>query len=176
MLDPLPYDGQRLHWRGKGRFRATSGMPGFQSPHSQCVQDRGPVPEGRYDLLLREDPSDARDDGTGTCNLEASRLLQRIPRGSSAGPCEPYWANGGHNRIRLTPADVATRAKCRGRRGGFYLHDSTKGYSHGCIEVEARSFTVLREFISVAHERSLTLRVRYVPTRPTYGGTATSAG
>lgn len=42
--------------------------------------------------------------------------------------------NWGYNRIRLESADEKTRKACGGKRGGFYIHDSTKGYSHGCMK------------------------------------------
>ena len=56
---------------------------------------------------------------------------------------------------------------CRPRRGGFYIHDSTKGYSHGCIEVEGSFFSTLRATTS----RRLTIEVKYIANRPTNGGT-----
>ena len=97
-----------------------------------------------------------------------------IPRGSDAADCEPYWANWGRNRARMEPADVATRARCRPiMRGGFYLHDSTKGYSHGCIEVEGRLFPLLRSHHLATKTATLTLKVKYVPARSTNGGTKT---
>lgn len=68
--------------------------------------------------------------------------LEYHPRGQAAGTCEIYWANWGYNRIRLESADEKTRKACGGKRGGFYIHDSTKGYSHGCIEVEPVFFSV----------------------------------
>ncbi len=76
--------------------------------------------------------------------------------------------------------DPVTRSRRRPPRGGFYLHYSAKGYSHGCIEIEGRSFLVLRAFIAAMRERRiagrncLILRVRYVPGRATNGGTAVS--
>jgi len=62
-------------------------------------------------------------------------------------------------------------------RGGFYIHDSTKGYTHGCIEVEPRFFEVLRHLIATMqspHGRPkdrLNLLVKYLPGQTTNGGT-----
>lgn len=72
--------------------------------------------------------------------------IQKIPRGKNdASECEPYWAQWGQNRARMEPADSSTQNKCLPvMRGGFYLHDSTKGFSHGCIEVEINLFVQLR--------------------------------
>lgn len=117
----------------------------------------------------------AQDDGTGTCALKPASAMQYVPRGPVAGACEVFWANWGHRRVRLHPADASTRARCGSSRSGFYIHDSTKGYSHGCIEVEGIFFN---HFVAVVSSQPLngsklwlTLSVSYVPGRETNGGT-----
>ena len=171
MLVDMQYDGQQLDWKGIGVFKATSGLPGLQNPSDQCKPDEGPLPEGLYTLYLA-DRGMAVDDGTGICQLRPSVGIQTIPRGAKAGDCEPYWAQWGSNRARLEPADIATRSRCKPTvRGGFYLHDSTKGYTHGCIEVEGRIFPMLRDHHKVTKVKTLTLKVAYVPNRETNGGT-----
>lgn len=46
MQHHLLYDGQTIRWNAQV-FRATSGMPGFQSIAEQCNQrDAGPIPSG----------------------------------------------------------------------------------------------------------------------------------
>jgi hypothetical protein len=172
----LIYDGQKLVWNGHGQFKATSGMVAFQMPIYQCNPDAGPIPEGLYSLQLKEDTRPARNDGTDSCTLVPSTLIQRIPRGNEAGECEPYWANWGFHRVRIEPADDLTKRRCSHRRAGFHIHDSTKGFTHGCIEVEGAFFSVLHAVASrIRHSRtaraSLLLRVAYVPGRPTNGGT-----
>jgi hypothetical protein len=106
------------------------------------------------------------------CSLRASWKFESIPRGKSAGACEEYWQQWGWHRIRFEPADASTRARCSPRRGGFYLHDSTKGFSHGCIEIDGRFFTVLADVIAGGTHKELQLRVHYVAGRITNGGTA----
>lgn len=173
----MVYDGQRLTWTGHGVFNASSGLTGFQKPREQCLPDKGPIPEGTYHLLLVEDTKLARDDGTGRCNLAPSAKIQRIPRGAYAEDCEPMWANWGVSRVRLHANDETTAKKCSIRRDGFYLHDSIKGYSHGCIEVETTFFDEIRSFIAGIKARRLpkkdrlVLQVRYVAERETNGGT-----
>ncbi len=167
-MEDMLYDGTVLTWAGKGKFKATSGMPGHQTPADQCLPEAGPVPEGLYRVPLIKGTS-ARDDGTGVCRLEPSWRVESIPRGEVAGDCEPYWANWGYNRVRIEPADAATRTTCSPARSGFYLHDSTKGYSHGCIEVETTFFGVLRSAMKQGTQR-LTLRIKYKPGA-TNGGT-----
>jgi hypothetical protein len=169
MIADMEYDGQVLSWPGYGFFEASSGLPGYQQPAYQCTPDQGPLPEGFYRVLLN-DQGTARDDGTNRCNLAAGWGLQSIPRGAAAGPCEPFWANWGFNRARLEPADTATAHACIPHRGGFYQHDSTKGYSHGCIEVDGKLFPILRSYGRTG-KKVLILRVKYAPGRITYGGT-----
>lgn len=168
----LYYDGQTIKWSGKGLlFKATSGMPSHQMPGKQCIPDAGPVPEGEYKVFI-SDHGMAKDDGRGICALKPSWGVQEIPRGSQAGHCEPYWANWGKNRARMEPANDATKKKCSPvSRGGFYIHDSIKGYSHGCIEVETKLFEHLRSYHSVTKKPYIIIRVKYVIGRGTNGGT-----
>ncbi len=165
----LEYNGTTLTWSGHGSYKATSGMLGHQVPKDQCLPDEGPVPEGRYYVPLILGGA-AKDDGSGRCNLSPSWQIQSIPRGKAAGACEPYWANWGHNRVRFEPADAATKNACRPRRSGFYLHDSVKGFSHGCIEVDGRFFSQLRSFVKKSKKRRLDFKIKYT-TAGTYGGT-----
>lgn len=169
----LLYDGPRLQWRGHGIFRATSGLRGLQASGLQCDPTGGPIPEGKYYLLLREEktvPTPTED-----CKIPATWNLQTIPTGEAAGSCAPHWALWGRNRIRLTRIDPLPKQTCPAPRGGFYIHDSTKGFTHGCIEVEPLFFTVLRHVI--AHpphgrrQERLNLLVKYLPGQTTSGGT-----
>jgi hypothetical protein len=170
MAHDMLFNGQELHWFGYGIFKATSGMPGYQLPSFQCEGEKGPVPEGNYYIPLIEGAS-AKDDGTGICRLKPSWQIETIPRGSSAGACEPYWANWGYNRVRFEPADTATKNTCSVARGGFYLHDSTKGFSHGCIEVQGSFFSSLRMFVKTTTKKRISLKIQYIPGRVTNGGT-----
>lgn len=166
------YDGQSLKWTDKGLiFKATSGMPNHQIPGEQCAQEKGPVPEGEYKVFI-SDHGVAKDDGRGICALKPSWGIQEIPRGTKAGVCEPYWANWGNNQARMEPANEATKKTCAPAiRGGFYIHDSTKGYSHGCIEVEKNLFKHLRSYHSQTKKQFIIIQVKYVVGRGTNGGT-----
>lgn len=170
MIPDMEFDGQKLTWNGSGSFKATTGLPGFQMPENQCIKDSGPIPEGMYKVLVT-DRGAAKDDGAGRCNLSPGWGVQTIPRGAAAGSCEAYWANWGQNRARMEPADTQTRIACNPVRSGFYLHDSTKGFSHGCIEVEHRFFPILRSKAKSSSRSYFILKVNYVPARVTNGGT-----
>lgn len=168
----LVYDGQHVKWKDKGlTFKASSGMPDHQIPGEQCIPDAGPVPEGVYKIFISNHGL-AKDDGRGICALKPSWGIQEIPRGAKAGDCETYWANWGRNRARMEPADDITKKRCDPiKRGGFYLHDSVKGYSHGCIEVDTKIFDNLRSYQSSTRKQTVLVKVEYVRGKGTNGGT-----
>lgn len=173
----LLFDGPRLQWPGQGIFRATSGLRGRQFSGLQCDPKGGPIPEGSYFFLLGEEPT-VPVPNPPRCELPAVWQIQRIPSGAEAGECAPYWAQWGKNRVRLNRIEASpARPSCPLSRDGFYIHDSTKGYTHGCIEVEPRFFEVLRHFISTMHSPHgkardrLNLLVKYLPGQTTSGGT-----
>ena len=172
MNHEMEYDGQVVHWKGRGKFKASSGLPDSQVPSKQCIPDSGPIPEGLYKIFIGDHGS-AKDDGRGLCALKPSWGIQNIPRGSVAGSCDPYWENWGSNRARMEPANITTKMKCSPTmRGGFYLHDSTKGYSHGCIEVEGRIFKALRDHNKLQNKNTIIIKVKYKGVS-TNGGTKT---
>lgn len=107
-MESLAYTGTELKWHGRGTFKAASGMKGYQYPEDQCVPDKGPVPEGKYYIPLILGAL-AEDDGSGFCVLKPSWQVQEIPRGESAGECDPYWDNWGYNRVRFEPYDEVTK-------------------------------------------------------------------
>ncbi|MCP4325543.1 MAG: DUF2778 domain-containing protein [Alteromonadales bacterium] len=165
MHHQMDYNGQILKCGSRVDFKATSGLPGSQLPKNQCI------PEGFYKIFLGNHGL-AKDDGKGICKLMPSWGIQSISSGKKAGECEPYWANWGKNRARMEPADLATKSKCSPiKRGGFYLHDSTKGYSHGCIEVETRIFPLLRAFNKATKNNTIVIKVQYNKGVATNGGT-----
>lgn len=144
MFFDMTYDGQNITWPGRGTFKATSGLRGFQLPKKSCVPNSGPVPERFYKVFI-SDHGIAQDDGKGYCSLKPSWGIQKIPRGIAAGSCDPYWENWGRSRARMEPANNSTKNRCSQiMRGGLYLHVSAKGYSHGCIEVDTKLFPLLR--------------------------------
>lgn len=168
MTPALKYNGKKIIWSQKS-YKATSGMKGYQLVSNQCLKDKGPVPEGLYKVYI-QDLGEAQDDETNTCSLKPAWGVQSIPRGTKAGDCEPYWANWGYNRARLEPANIETKTKCDPTRGGFYLHDSTKGYSHGCIEVETNLLKELKQHSIRTGLSRILLQVKY-EGKTTYGKT-----
>jgi hypothetical protein len=173
-FEDMLYDGDELDWYGVSVYRATSGLPGSQSADKQTVKDNGPVPEGNYSLVLKESGT-ARVVNIAKNQLDTREGIESLV--DMPGPDGRLYESAawGTNRVRLRIIRIDNpRAR---HRNGFYLHDSTKGYSHGCIEVEPRFFVRLRqmavdESAKPRGRKHLYLRVKYpTATESTYGGT-----
>jgi len=116
----------------------------YQRPKEQCRSNAGPIPGGKYVLYLRVDKRKfARVENASICKLTPANLtmdIQRIPAPDirvGTGDCLPYWQNWGSQRIRIEAFDDKAKNACQKMGGcsGFYIHDSHKGFTHGCIEV-----------------------------------------
>jgi len=172
------YDGQHVYWYGagnfKGTFKATSGLTGHQSASEQTKSDMGPIPAGRYTFSIKL-AGTAHVVDVAHSTLDTKQGIESLD--DMPGPDGKLYQSSawGHNRVRLNP-QIIFNSKAR-HRGGFYLHDSTKGYSHGCIEVQPTFFTKLRSYAEQqAKERNgrrvLTLLVQYPNAKAsTYGKT-----
>ena len=184
-MPSLNYTGTKIQWIEDGKmkysFAATSGLAdnkkSFQKPTAQCKKDKGPIPEGVYVLQLRySSPIVAKVANPNTCRLEASKGIQHIPNPKEdTKDCGPYWANWGSNRVRIDAYDTKAQKACRGNRSGFYIHDSTKGFTHGCIEVKHAFFERLYNYVnSSPKQKYMLLTVSYYRTRTTRGNTKIS--
>jgi hypothetical protein len=160
----------------------------YRFAYYQNLYDHGPVPEGVYEVAAQLQPGGVEDyagwsipNAGTTCVLLPSHYIEKIPRGDTgawpsggptkdtAGSCEKFWANWGYNRVALNP--LGRRGTFS--RGGFFLHDSSKGFTHGCIETETRFFTWLIDLVKAEPKIMVYLQVIYPDgalTR-TYGGT-----
>jgi hypothetical protein len=194
----LLYDGKTLTWdtgsaSTSATFKASSGLIGdvmrvfrfdndvfafredYRCTWYEKTRDKGPIPTGTYRVATTVPRNPYAAEG-GPCDLRGSFSIQQIPRGgdpagppttSTAGNCENYWANWGFNRVGLIPTGNVV-AK---HRSGFYIHDSSKGFTHGCVETEQRFFTdKLLPFARSNTGAALFLHVKYADFR-TNGGT-----
>jgi RHS repeat-associated protein len=154
----------------KQTFKASSGMnnvkltngkiKNLQQAKYQYVASNGPTVEGKYKVNLEADPDRvAKADGkTGELMRNPDGGIEKIPdfvpsdKNPKVGWSYEDW---GKNRARLEPVNVPTptdNSKETGIGGGkrdlqsFYLHDSEKGYSHGCIECESGLFDELKNY------------------------------
>jgi hypothetical protein len=197
MAVSLLFDGKWLYWNAPGdtaKYHASSGLvegtdrmfrigpwvyvfrEDYRCSWDQKTKDRGPIPTGTYTVATTIPKNPYATFNAASCSLNSSNSIQIIPRGgdekdkpsgSEAGMCEPYWANWGYNRAALVPH----RDMVAPHRNGFFLHDSSKGFTHGCVETEQRFFT--DKLIPLAKKSpgaAVTLKVKYEHFR-TYGDT-----
>ena len=202
----LRYDGRSLYWEeGTTRkaFLASSGIHAtpirafrvgtvvycFREDYRwrwyEKVKDRGPIPSGTYTVESRILKQPWAERKAQSCELIVAWGIQKIPRGdpnpdkdgdqptlTTAGDCDPYWANWGSNRVRLSPHKDMVAP----HRDGFYVHDSVKGFSHGCIETELDFFVkYLFPYATKNPNKRFYLGVDYKHER-TYGGTLAAGG
>lgn len=172
MPEDMLYNGTKVQWRGHGDFNATSGLPGHQNAAEQSHRDEGPIPEGLYSFPLAIG-KDAQMVGPG--QLDVRDGIEYVANEFHFHG-DTYENGGwGPERVRLRIEHIDS-PKNR-HRNGFYLHDSTKGYSHGCIEVDRGFFAELRRMVALRKGHNsgpnrLYLRVKYPDAKAgTYGGT-----
>ncbi len=188
----LFYNGQVLIWNwGNRKYKATSGLVESSDGEEGGTKDgildyryakyakkknHGPTPPGLYQLIAQDSKKLVRVADWATCSLGSAGLstgIQKIPRGADSKngleECEDFWINWGFNRIKF----FSKKSTKTYGRSGFYLHDSTKAYTHGCIEVEKRFFDDLRLYSKdPKNKSSLTLKVSYKDEKThTYGFT-----
>jgi len=169
--DYLEYIGSRLNWyNGSGNlvvsFNATSGLPNYQVASNQNIPDAGPIPAGTYSVNLSLSPNRTASVDPITGEILSGNGIQKIPSSYTTIDGTTYEYPGwGTMRARLNPES----GNMYGRHS-FYLHNSHKGYSHGCIEVGGGFFGYLINYGQT--NSSITVIVRYPsPTTSTYGGT-----
>lgn len=171
-LDWMEYTGQTLTWYAGGTgdrskptkvCPATSGLPGWQDPSFQDQSDQGPVPEGLYRIDLTPDPYRIARHSASSGEMLASPQggIEQIP-GPTGGWAWPGW---GSWRARLGPVSVPNAFG----RSNFYLHDSRKGYTHGCVETCSNLLADLIDY-RTAGNKNIDVRIRYTG-RSTQGAT-----
>lgn len=163
-------------------FDASSGL--FAVASAQNQPDSGPLPEGTYRFKAEFDPLQnsvekanaalGNEPGPNGPVSNTRQGIQYLPIGGNPGSplVYPQW---GSMRVRIEPTSVPPS-----QRGGFYLHNSAKGFTHGCVEIgnalgQKRQdfFDLLVEYASVRRDKtSLMLKVKYrTPDTSTRGNT-----
>jgi hypothetical protein len=176
--DELFYNGVVLEWSGHGTWKATSGAGDFQKPKDQDKKDKGPIPEGLYDVpLVLGGTAVPIGHLNFTIKYKPSLTIQEMPTNFLVpGNANPFSqdTSWGCNRVGLKTVQFDDPEKC-GHRAGFYIHDSHKGYSSGCIETEKEFFELLIPFAKQQRRSggvaALKLRVNYTGQTTTNGGT-----
>jgi len=164
--------GDKIYWYGgkfgdktelKHTFKSSSGLSdaktdqgkmNLQKSKYQVVKNGGPTVEGKYKINLIPDPDRvAKADNKGNLlrNPEGGiEKIESIPVEDKPGYVYTY-EDWGNNRARLEPVSVMQPKDEYGREykrdlNSFYFHDSEKGYSSGCHEVEKSFFEVLNNY------------------------------
>lgn len=165
----------------QARYRGTSGLITYNDPQGKSIADDyrnskyqftkqklneggkevtinvGPIPEGKYSIDLSLDPNRRwKLDKSG--NPIPDHGIEQI------GNNYPEW---GTQRARL---DIEPGTNTQGR-DFFYFHNSTKGYSHGCVETQDGVFSKLLQYRSKG-KTLIKVKISYgSQNKSTYGRT-----
>jgi RHS repeat-associated protein len=152
------------------KSQGTSGYINHQVAEEQTTGGGypGPVPEGDYKINLELDPNRVTvvDPESGGTNQAVG--IQKIPKSVrlNNGYVQDmgFW---GTIRARLERAPGNPSIQ----RDNFYLHDSDKGYSHGCIETsKSKIFNALLNYRKQGIKK-IRVKVKYPsPKTKTNGG------
>lgn len=113
------------------QFHGTSGGADYQVARDQQLQGKGPIPEGDYLVNLELDPTRRVTMDADGQTSQSTGIQQMLTKDNIVNLAWGRW------RARLEKVKVTTS------RDNFYLHDSYKGHSHGCIETESSLYYFL---------------------------------
>ena len=182
----MRYDGQKLEWPPFGNFNASSGKAieiglgdTYQKPEYEHLQDHGPIPEGEYLVPLKL--GTAQLNKHGQVEPAADFVIEELPTGVPIPESTPHPITGKPRVVAEFPAWGSRRVKLKvkkiknpkaSKRFGFYIHDSTKGETAGCIEVDGAFFThLLDEAKKATPGTFILLTVDYTKLRQSGGKT-----
>lgn len=135
----LTFDGHSLCWRGRpfeGKcWAGVSGAIGFQDKEHQSVEDKGPVPEGRWHV--RQVRYQRFDD----IPLEYRLLYRFIPR-APVGTWPGGTRSWGRNRVWLEPKPGTETFG----RTDFSIHGGEEPGSAGCVDLTSQMPDFVRHF------------------------------
>ncbi len=168
VYDSLLYNGTQVIWTDNKGFKTiyggTSGLEKYQNSKYQNMKDKGPIPEGNYIIDLMLDPNRIVELNPKTYQALAASGVQKLPTTFNGEEIKtPGW---GTMRARLSEQ----AGNITFGRGNFYIHNSHKGYSSGCIEVGPGFFPRLENYAK--NYGSISLTVKYPSNNSsTYGNT-----
>lgn len=173
MANPdILYDGEHVFWYGMGNYKkaeyeASSGLKGYQTADKQDIKDKGPIPAGEYWFSLAiAGTAHVVNTQPGHFTLDSKQGIQSLVNMEDDEGETHNSSAWGKNRVRLNVTKMTNGDAQRAHRDGFYLHDSVKGFSHGCIEVDTAFFKRLRMFAAEEAKKKggrdkLVLHVKY---------------
>jgi hypothetical protein len=148
--DGLVFDGKSLTWYRAGQkymsWPAVSGRPGYHLKAFQTVRDRGPLPEGKWEVRQREYQRMPN-------RSWVEKILAEFGRTAWPGG-ESSW---GQHRVWLKPS---SETNTHGR-SGFSIHGGDTPGSAGCIDLTHSMPSFVQEFLK--YGKDLELTVEYEP-------------
>ena len=192
-MDWLLSTGDKVLWYGGDlgdnsqllyTFKATSGnivdridggKNNYQEARFQNKKDRGPTPEGNYHINLVPDPDRQVETFMNNGYVDFKKREEggietlTFPNPTTGElSYNPAW---GMHRAALTPDNVVGAKDTERDNSSYYFHDSTKGYTHGCTEVDTELFNHLKDYRDAGNKR-IDVMVKYNdPHHKTNGGT-----
>ena len=170
-LDWIEYTGRTISWyagrtgdrsRSLSSGAAASGHFGHQRPSECGTEGGGPTPPGAYSIDLKPSPNRvAGTVGSGRFpdSLASGNGVQQVPASTTTNNYRRAW---GTWRARLNPKS-GTDTK---DRDNFYLHNSHKDETSGCVETPDNFEGLLRAY-KAAGNKSIDVIINY--TGPTTG-------
>ena len=166
------YEGKEGNTKKSKVITESNGTSGYQQV-AEAQTDRspnnpGPTPEGDYKIDLTPDPNRIVSVDPESGGTNPGKGIEKLP--------SKVLLNGGQTMTYGSWGTIRARLQKdpgNKRIGGdnFYLHDSDKGYSHGCIEVsKSKIFGQLLKYRS-SGIKSIRVKVKYPsPKTVTNGG------
>ncbi len=152
--DYIIYTGQETIWVSDGQalidddhYPASSGLKDNQNDYRFSMwqnHENGPLPEGGYKVNLQPSPDRIAkyDSKANTLITNPNGGIERIPQDTKTVNFSQGW---GTIRARLDPMST-TDLHGRVPKTSFYLHDSSKGFTHGCVETSNALFNKLLNY------------------------------
>ena len=128
-------DNEVLNWDG------VSGEPGYWDPRFQSLKNKGPIPEGYYNVK--------QDNYVPMSTLDS--IIGLAGRGKFPGGTYSW----GNSKISLEPRANTNMFS----RGGFNIHGGKKKGSKGCIDLTDQNDNFMKVFLTIGED--LPLEVKY---------------
>ena len=155
--------------------RKDGGQNNYQEARFQNIKDKGPTPEGDYHINLEPDPDRQVETFWNNGNIDFKKReeggIETLTFPNPTTGTLSYSPAWGMHRAALTPDNVTGAKDSERDNSSYYFHDSTKGYTHGCTEVDTELFSQLKDYRNAGNTR-IDVVVKYNdPHHKTNGGT-----
>ncbi len=149
----LTFDGKKLRLYANGEeiasWNGVSGMKGYQSYEFQHLKNKGPLPEGEYDV--KQDEYSKMIPFFSEIWWRYGPKIMGRKTGSWQGGADAW----GTQKIGLNPSG---NQEMYGR-GGFFIHGGKYPGSSGCIDLTGVNDNFMETFLKL--DKDLPLEVKY---------------